>query len=200
MIIVSEGKGQASDNFRLNLKHAQLLQTDCVPKPWDSLGPLQESLGQRSLRGWDGVKNNFSQLSTLRVWSRLFNWPFFTQIREGISFPNFVERSIPELPLSKLCAVPFTLQNRALFEGEQRAKRCREKERKRGGQPRGQTGKRTRKNKSVKRVKLIVPVLDVLYFYLSWSPSRAEDNHGAWSGFINCLAARNLVLNFPLFL
>ena len=33
------------------------------------------------------------------------------------SFTNIVERSILKLPLSKLCAVPFALQNRALFEG-----------------------------------------------------------------------------------
>ena len=36
--------------------------------------------------------------------------------------------------------------------------------------------------------------------FLFWSPSLAADNHGAWVGLINCLAARNLVLNFPLFL
>ena len=62
---------------------------------------------------------------------------FSRGFREGISFPNFVERSIPELPLSKLCAVPFALQNRALFEGEKRAKM-----RKRGGQESGQKGKK----------------------------------------------------------
>ena len=67
---------------------------------------------------------------------------FPRRFREGISFPNFVERSILELPLSKLCAVPFTLQNRALFEGEKKAKRCREEGRKRGGQQRGQKGKK----------------------------------------------------------
>ena len=33
-------------------------------------------------------------------------------------------RSIPELPLSKLCTVPFALQNRALFEGEKMVKMC----------------------------------------------------------------------------
>ena len=55
---------------------------------------------------------------------------FSRRFREGISFPNFVERSILRLPLSKLCAVPFALQNRALFEGEKRAKRCWEKVRK----------------------------------------------------------------------
>ena len=42
---------------------------------------------------------------------------FSRRFREGISFPNFVERSIPELQLSKLCTVPFALQNRALFGG-----------------------------------------------------------------------------------
>ena len=47
---------------------------------------------------------------------------------------------------------------------------------------------------------LTVQIFDVLYFFLFWSPSLAADNHGAWTGLINCLAARNLVLNFPLFL
>ena len=51
---------------------------------------------------------------------------FSRRFQEGISFPNFVERSILELPLSKLCAVPFALQNRALFKGDKRAK-CAEK-------------------------------------------------------------------------
>ena len=34
-----------------------------------------------------------------------------------------MERSILKLPLSKLCAVSFALQNRAPFEGEKRAKK-----------------------------------------------------------------------------
>ena len=67
---------------------------------------------------------------------------FFTQISGRNFLPKSVERLIPELPLSKLCAVPFALQNRALFEGEKRAKLCREKGRKRGGQERGQKGKK----------------------------------------------------------
>ena len=67
---------------------------------------------------------------------------FSCRFREGISFPNFLERSIPELPLSKLGADPFAIQNRALFEGEKMAKICRVKERKRGGQQRGQKGKK----------------------------------------------------------
>ena len=37
-------------------------------------------------------------------------------------------------------------------------------------------------------------------FFPPWSPSLGADGHGAWVGLINCLAARNLVLNFPLFL
>ena len=36
-------------------------------------------------------------------------------------------------------------------------------------------------------------------FFLSRSPSLAADNQGAWVGFMNCLAARNLVLNCPFF-
>ena len=53
-----------------------------------------------------------------------------------------MERSILKLPLSKLCAVPLALQNRALFEEEKRAKKGLEKGRKRGGQQRGQEGKK----------------------------------------------------------
>ena len=63
---------------------------------------------------------------------------FSCRFRKGISFPNFVERSMLKL----LCAVPLALQNRALFKGEKRAKRCREKGRKRGGQHMGRKGKK----------------------------------------------------------
>ena len=45
---------------------------------------------------------------------------FSRRFREGISFPNFLERSILKLPLSKLCVVAFVLQNRALFKREKR--------------------------------------------------------------------------------
>ena len=69
---------------------------------------------------------------------------FLRRFREGISFPNFLERSIPRLPLSKLCAVPFSLQKRALFKGEKRVKRCREKERKRGWPAKGAKRKKGR--------------------------------------------------------
>ena len=65
-----------------------------------------------------------------------------------LTLPEVVERCLPELPLSKLCSVPFSLQNKTHFEGEKRAKRCREKGRKRGGQQRGRKGKRTRENRS----------------------------------------------------
>ena len=75
---------------------------------------------------------------------------FSRKFREGISFPNFAERCIPELPLSKLCSVPFSLQNKALFEGKKRAKRCREKGRRRGfANRKGKKEKRTRENRSV---------------------------------------------------
>ena len=67
---------------------------------------------------------------------------FLRSFREGISFPNFVERSMLRLPFSKLQVVPLALQNRALFEEEKRAKRCREKGRKRAGQQKGRKGKK----------------------------------------------------------
>ena len=73
---------------------------------------------------------------------------FSRRFREGISFPNFVERCIPELPISKLWSVPFSLQNRALFEG----KKGRKGAEKRGGRgvasKGGKKEKRTRENRS----------------------------------------------------
>ena len=38
-----------------------------------------------------------------------------------------------------------------------------------------------------------------IVFFLFRSPSPAAHNHGAWVGLINCLAARDLVLNSPSF-
>ena len=70
------------------------------------------------------------------------------RFREGISFPNFVERSILKLPLSELCAVPLPLQNRAPFEEEKRRKGA-EKRRGRGvANEKGEMEKRTRENRS----------------------------------------------------
>ena len=55
-------------------------------------------------------------------------------------------------PLSKMRAVPFALQNRALFEGEKRAKKCPEK----GVASRGgKKEKRMREERSVKPFKSI---------------------------------------------
>ena len=51
---------------------------------------------------------------------------------------------MPQLPLSKLCVVPFPLQNKALFEGEGAEKRGG-----RGVASRGKKEKRTRENRSV---------------------------------------------------
>ena len=69
---------------------------------------------------------------------------FSRSFREGISFPNFVERSILKLPLSKLCGVPFSLKNRVLSEGQNRAKRCNKK----GRKAKGQQEKGIRENRS----------------------------------------------------
>ena len=54
-----------------------------------------------------------------------------------------MERSVLKLPLSKLCAVPFALQNGALFEREKRGEKVPRKGMKRGGQQRGQKGTKT---------------------------------------------------------
>ena len=51
-------------------------------------------------------------------------------------------------PLQALCCALCSTEHRARFEGEKRAKRCPEKERKRGGQQRRQKEKRTRENTS----------------------------------------------------
>ena len=102
------------------------------------------------------------------VVSNLFSRGF----REGISFPKFVERSILKLPLSKLCAVPLPLQNRAFFEGRKGRKRCREKGRKRGDQQRGQKEKRTRENRSGFPVEN--ELLQTTLYYLVCSPSESR--------------------------
>ena len=39
-----------------------------------------------------------------------------------------------------------------------------------------------------------------MYCIFSCFEALAAENHGAWVGFINCVAARDLVLNFPIFL
>ena len=46
------------------------------------------------------------------------------------------------LPLSKLCAVHFALQNRALFDGGEKGEKVPREGRKSGGQKRGQKGKK----------------------------------------------------------
>ena len=58
---------------------------------------------------------------------------FSRRFREGISFPNFVERCIAELPLSKLCSVPFSLQNKSTFRGREEGEKVPRKG-ERGGQ------------------------------------------------------------------
>ena len=65
--------------------------------------------------------------TTAMVWFATARCPdlFSRGFREGISFPKFVERSTLKLPLSKLCAVPLALQNRAFFEGRNGRKGCR---------------------------------------------------------------------------
>ena len=88
---------------------------------------------------------------------------FSRRFREGISFPNFLEMSILKLPLSKLCAVPLALQNRALFERE------RERERDKGekvpweGEEEGWPAKEAKRKKGKKdawkRVSLVLRIL-----------------------------------------
>ena len=61
-----------------------------------------------------------------------------------------MEKSLLKESLSKLCAIPFALQNRALFEREKRAKKCREKREGRGvARKGGKKETRTRENRSV---------------------------------------------------
>ena len=62
--------------------------------------------------------------SVIKGWTEHMTDHFSRRFREGISFPNFVERFILKLPLSKIRAVPFALQNRALFEGRTARKRA----------------------------------------------------------------------------
>ena len=115
---------------------------------------------------------------------------FSRRFREGISFPNSVERSIPELPLPKLCAVRFALQNRALFGGEKRAKRCRKKGRKRGDQQRGQKGKKDARNRSVIADRILI-ILWTTEMFVDW---------GCWNFKIDkCTHAEARRCNFHFF-
>ena len=84
--------------------------------------------------------------------STVFSWNpsdlFSRRFREGISFPNFLERSILKLVLSKVCVVPFAIQNGALFEGRTRRKGA-QKRRGRGVASKGgKKEKRTHENRS----------------------------------------------------
>ena len=53
-----------------------------------------------------------------------------------------MERLIPELPLSKLCAVPFALQNRALFRGGEKGEIVPREGEEEGWPGEGQKGKK----------------------------------------------------------
>ena len=53
-----------------------------------------------------------------------------------------MDRSILKLPLSKLCAVPLALQNRALFEGKKKGQKVPRK-----GEVRGVASKGAKKEK-----------------------------------------------------
>ena len=78
---------------------------------------------------------------------------FSRRFRGRIFFPNFVERSILKLPLSKLCAVPFALQNRASRgrKGRKDAEKRGGTGRERGGQQKGQKGKQDMRKTGQKR-------------------------------------------------
>ena len=78
------------------------------------------SLQEEGLELYDPARRGVKYPSCPNGWFLIFR-------HAGISFPNFVERSILKLPLSNLCALPLALLNRAPFEGGRSAKRCREK-------------------------------------------------------------------------
>ena len=82
----------------------------------------------------------------------LTNLTYLTRFREGSSFPNFVCGEIsPELPPSKLCAVPFALH---LSREEKGAKRRQERGGRGVASKGGEKEKRTRENRSVLERKL----------------------------------------------
>ena len=90
-------------------------------------------------------------------------WPFFTQISGRNFLPQLRGEVHPETALSELCAVPLPLQNRALFKEEKRAERCREKERKRVRQHKGQKGKKdARKQVSLRGVAVMTETANTL--------------------------------------
>ena len=71
-------------------------------------------------------------------WKKFWWVIFLRRFREGLSFPKSAERSILKPPLSKLCGVPFALEKRALFEGEEVARKWEQE----GWPAKGEKGKK----------------------------------------------------------
>ena len=93
-----------------------------------------------------------------QVRGRDVNWPllwadevtdlFSLRFQEGISFPNFGERSILELPLSSSALCPLLYRTEHFSRGGKGAKRYREKGGKGVASKEGKKEKRTRENRS----------------------------------------------------
>ena len=79
-----------------------------------------------------GISRPETSLSAAFRFCKQVMTDLFSRNFQGISLPNFVERSILKLPLSKVCDVPLALPNRAFFKrGRRGRKRCQEEGRKR---------------------------------------------------------------------
>ena len=122
--------------------------------PWKS--HIDHILGRAQIRWVIWRSSNFGRDGT-DLFSRRF--------REGIAFPNFVEKPILTQPLSKLCAVPFALQYREHF-----AKRSEERKgAERKGERRGWRDKKEKRDawelvSLQSRMKNLIPIGN----FLSW--------------------------------
>ena len=82
---------------------------------------------------------------------------FSRRFREGISFPNFLERSTLKLPFSKPCDVHLALQNRALSKVEKRAEKVLREGLKEGLARKGSETPRCPYNRFVHKIAFLPP-------------------------------------------
>ena len=127
---VVDSKSHSKIHNKIPAKSTDVVKNGVATSTRREEGPECSPLPPLQLNILSGVIKNLCPSNRCRplvehktLWqSDLFSHRF----REGISFPNAVERFILKLPLSKVSAVPLALQNRALFEGAKKSAEKRE--------------------------------------------------------------------------
>ena len=122
--------------------------------------------------------------------SDLFSYRF----REGISFPNFVERFILKLPLSKFCAVPLLYRTEHFSRGRTGRKGAQ----KRGGKEAASRGGGKMEKRTCKKQSVLGPQKIVVEGSCHQNRSYGSDCGTLISGFKNLLMPLFLMACFPV--